>query len=218
MMPVSFSRMSTFEQCETKYEHLYILKDVRDAGSFHTEYGTRIHEALEHYGRDGRPLSQEAVRYQPVVDLLLNKPGVRYFEHQMAIDVDHQPVDWNSPFAWFRGIADVLILNDSKAVIVDWKTGKVKDNPTQMILFALLVMDHFPEIEEVSTAFVWLAHNEVTSSTYCRKRKDQMWASVSPRIDALQKTLDLGVFGKTKSGLCGWCPVESCEHWRKRRE
>ena len=64
LMPLSYSRLSTFETCPRKFEYLYVLKSVKDEGSTATDYGTRVHEALENYGRalvSGDPVAMEGV-------------------------------------------------------------------------------------------------------------------------------------------------------------
>lgn len=218
MISLSYSRLSTFEQCPRRFEYQYVLKSVVDNGSEATIYGTRIHEALEKYGRDGEELTPETERYKKLVDSLLARPGDKYFEHQMALLKDKTPCDWFDPNVWLRGIADVLVVDGKKAFVGDWKTGKVKDNPTQLMLFACMVMEHFKEVEEVKTAFIWLAHDEVTSSVFQRHFLGHMWRTLAARMDAVQDAVDLGVFQARPSGLCGWCPAKDiCPDRRGKR-
>ena len=206
--PVSFSRLSTFEQCPQKFDYLYVTKNIMDVGNEITAYGTRVHEALEKYARDGVEPSLEAVKWKPLVDRILARPGDKYFEHQMALSPDKTPCDWFAPDVWLRGIADVLIVNGEKAWVGDWKTGKVKDNPTQLQLFAALTFVHFPEVQQVKTSFIWLAHDDVTESTYRRTVLPHIWTALDPRFDAVQDAVDIGVFAAKPSGLCGWCPAK----------
>ena len=209
MIALSYSRLSTFESCPRKFEHLYVNKDVVDAGSEATIYGTRVHEALELYGRDGTPLTPETEKYAPMLDLILSQPGQKHFEYQMALLEDKTPCDWFDKNVWLRGIADVLIVDGKTATVVDWKTGKVKDNPTQLKLFACMVMEHFPEVEVVKSAFVWLQHHEVTQSKFERYWLPQMWGGLTPRMDAVQVANDMGVFPTRPSFLCPWCPAKT---------
>lgn len=218
MIALSYSRLSTFESCPRKFEHLYVLKNVQDLGSEATIYGTRVHEALEKYGRDGAPLTEETKHHKGLVDQILSQPGDKYFEHQMALDVNKQPCDWFSKDVWLRGIADVLIVDGEAAIICDWKTGKVKDNPTQLTLFACMVMEHFPQVNKVKSAFVWLGHNEVTQSRFSRDYLKELWGSLTPRMDAVQDAYSIGVFKAKPSGLCPWCAAKDiCPDARKRR-
>ena len=87
LMPLSYSRLSTFETCPRKFEYLYVLKSVKDEGSTATDYGTRVHEALENYGRalvSGDPVAMEGVialeggeagKCLPMVKKICSRPG-----------------------------------------------------------------------------------------------------------------------------------------------
>lgn len=217
MIALSYSRLSTFEQCETKFQYLYVDKTVKDKDNEFTIYGTRVHEALEKYGQGTAPLTPETEKHQGLVDALLSQPGDKYFEHQMALDEYKTPCDWFNPKVWLRGIADVLIVNGDVAFVIDWKTGKVKDNPTQLKLFACMVMEHFPAVKRVKTAFVWLGHNEVTSQTFSREYLQEMWNTLTPRMDAVQQAVTLGFFKSKPTGLCNWCPAKDVCPDRKKR-
>lgn len=218
MIALSYSRLSTYESCPRKFEHLYVAKDVVDAGSEATLYGTRVHEALELYGRDGTPLTEETEHYKPIMDVLLSRPGTKHFEYQMALTQHRVPCDWFDKEVWLRGIADILIVNGSKAFVGDHKTGKVKDNPTQLKLFACMVMEHFPEVQEVKTAFIWLGHGQITDATFTREYLAETWASLMPRLDAVQEAHAVGVFPTKPSGLCPWCPAKGmCPDARRAR-
>lgn len=209
-MPLSYSRLSCFETCQQQFDYLYVTKCVKDPGNVHTEYGIRVHESLETYAKtkDAAQLTVETVKYGPVVDAILRKQGAKYFEHQMAINGDMQPCDWFAQDVWVRSIADVLLVDGRKAYCLDWKTGKVKDNPTQMQLFACMVMLHFPEVDEVKTSFIWLAHDKTTEVTYSRAQFPLLWEGLSKRFAALQDTVDLGVFKAKPSRLCNWCAAK----------
>jgi RecB family exonuclease len=224
-MAMSYSRLSTFEQCPAKFDYLYVTKLVRDAGSEASEYGNRVHEVLEKYGKDELDLDslglegkQTLQRWGSVVDSIKNKPGEKYYEFNMAVDENNHPVDWFSADVFIRSIADVLVVDGSVAYCLDYKTGKVRENPTQLQLFAAMVFWHFPEVETVKTSFIWLKFDEVTNATYQRKYLSALWDGLKPRFDKVQETIDLGVFDTKPSGLCPWCPAKGmCPDARGRR-
>lgn len=228
-MPLSFSRLSTFEQCPAKFDYLYNSRTVQDSSNAHTEYGTRVHLGLELYGRglcgDAAAEAEFAALgnrsefepFLPLVDKIVARPGQKLFEHEMALSVAKTPCDWRAPDVWIRGIADVLIVDGAKAWCGDYKTGKVKDNPTQLQVFSLLTMLHFPEVEEVKTSFIWLSHNDISTTTYKRRTLPHLWLALEPRFKAVQDAVDLGVFKAKPSGLCPWCPAKDlCPQARRR--
>lgn len=225
-MALSYSRLSTFEQCPAKFDYLYVTKRVKDEDNIHTVFGSRVHEKLENAGKHGgvgvvlgdMHLDPEIAPFLPLVQRILDQPGEKLFEHQMALTVAREPCDWFAPEVWLRGIADVLIINGKTAAALDWKTGKVKNNPTQLMLFAAMVMSNMPQIDVVKTAFVWLQHNDITPATYTRAQLPTMWGQLLPRFHAVQESVDLGVFKTKPSGLCPWCPAKGiCPDARSRR-
>ena len=215
VMPLSFSRLSTFEQCPAQFDYLYVSKRVQSTTNEAADYGDRVHKVLEAYGRgtlDTGALTEEGSstlkQWGGVVDKITSRGGDKYFEHQMAVNRQLQPVDWFAKDVWIRSIADVLIVDGDTAYCLDYKTGKVKDNPTQLQLFAAMVMWHFPQVNTVKTSFVWLKFNEVTNAKYERRFLDALWRALEPRFDKVQETIDLGVFDTKPSGLCPWCPAK----------
>lgn len=225
VMSLSFSRLSTFEQCPAKFDYLYVSKSCRDSGSEASEYGNRVHEVLELYGKGeldvdnlGLEGKQTLKRWGHLVDKINSRSGEKYYEYQMAVDQGLAPCDWMADGAYIRSIADVLIVDGDRAYCLDYKTGKVKDNPTQLQLFAAMVFWHFPEVKTVKTSFIWLKFDEVTNATYSRTHLNALWSGLKPRFDDVIDTVDLGMFKAKPSGLCPWCPAkEICPDARLRR-
>jgi len=232
VMPLSFSRLSTFEQCPAQFDYLYVSKRVQSTSNEAADYGDRVHKLLEAYGRcatdDERALmrgtaslegKQTLDSWAGMVDKILARSGDKLFEHQMAVNADLRPTGWFDKDVWIRSIADVLVIDGSTAYCLDYKTGKVKDNPTQLQLFAAMVMWHYPEVQTVKTSFIWLRFNELTNVTYERRFLAPLWNALSPRFYAVQETIDLGVFKTKPSGLCPWCPAQAlCPDARLKRK
>ena len=220
---LSYSRLSTFEQCQAKFDYLYVTKNVKDQGNEVSAYGNRVHEVLELYGKNelagelGIEAKQTLQRWGGLVDKINSRAGDKYYEYQMAINKNREPVDWFSGDAYFRSIADVLIVDGSTAYCLDYKTGKIKYNPTQLQLFAAMVFQHFPEVSTVKTSFIWLMHDKLDNTTYERRHLQSLWNGLQPRLDMVKEVVDLGVFKTKPSGLCPWCPAkEICPDARLR--
>lgn len=216
VMPLSFSRLSTFEQCPAQFDYLYVSKRVQSTSNEAADYGDRVHKVLEAYGNgslDKDSLSEEGCstlkQWGAVVEKIMARSGTKLFEQQMAVNRQLQPVDWFAADVWIRSIADVLIIDGDTAYCLDYKTGKVKDNPTQLQLFAAMVMWHYPEVKTVKTSFMWLRFNEMTNAKYERRFLAALWRGMEPRFDKVQEVIDLGVFDTKPSGLCPWCPAKA---------
>lgn len=225
VMPLSFSRLSTFEQCPAQFDYLYVSKRVQSTSNEAADYGDRVHKVLEAYGNaigQGQEAKEAAVALEDtdearstlkqwggVVEKIMARPGTKLFEQQMSVNRQLQPVEWFAKDVWIRSIADVLVVDGDTAYCLDYKTGKVKDNPTQLQLFAAMVMWHFPEVKTVKTSFVWLRFNEMTNAKYERRFLGALWRGLEPRFDKVQEIIDLGVFNTKPSGLCPWCPAKA---------
>lgn len=225
VMPLSFSRLSTFETCEAQFDYLYVSKRVQSQSNDASDYGDRVHKVLEAYGKstlDEATLSDEGKqtlkRWGPLVDKITARPGNKFFEHQMSVNKHLQPTGWFDADVWIRSIADVLVVNGDTAYCLDYKTGKVKENPTQLQLFAAMVMWHFPEVQKVKTSFLWLKYDDATNATYERRYLDALWRAMEPRFTKVQDIIELGVFKAKPSGLCGWCAAKNiCPDARLKR-
>jgi RecB family exonuclease len=224
-MPLSFSRLSTFENCQAQFDYLYVSKRVQNMSNEASDYGDRVHKVLEAYGLalvagtaaargmaaledDTLENKQTLERWGPLVEKITSRNGDKYFEHQMSVNRQLQPVDWFAKDVWIRSIADVLVIDGDTAYCLDYKTGKVKDNPTQLQLFAAMVMWHYPQVNTVKTSFIWLRFDEVTNAKYERRFLDSLWRALEPRFDKVQEVIDLGVFKAKPSGLCPWCAAK----------
>ena len=187
-------------------------------GSVYTEYGTRVHEALEKVATEGAEHTEETRPFAQILGKILNKPGEHRYEYKMAVTSEKIPCEWFAPEVWLRSIADVLIINGEKAILLDYKSGKVKEDPTQLIIFVAMVFIHFPEVESVKAGYIWLLKGEVTSLTYTRNMLPHIWLGISPRLEQLQDAVDMGVFVAKPSPLCSWCPAKDiCPDAQQKR-
>ena len=100
----------------------------------------------------------------------------------------------------------------------DYKTGKVRESPLQLQLFAAMVFWCFPQVQRVATSVLWLKFDKTSDAVFRREHLEPMWNALKPRLDEVQDTIDLGVFDTTPSGLCPWCPAQKiCPDARTRR-
>lgn len=216
----SFSSMNTYNTCPKQYYLTYVNPVIPYQETDATRWGTEVHLALEEYCRDGKPLPEKCQQFKPYGDKIRALPGVKFYEQEMALNKALQPVAFNDPDAWVRGIIDVLVLKDNKALVNDWKTGKVKPDSDQLKLFAGFVMQTYPHIESVKTVYSWIAHKKTTVETYTREDLPQIWIHFVTKMSKIEASYSKDRWIPKTSGLCnGWCGAtrEHCEFWRPRR-
>lgn len=206
----TFSSLDKFVTCPKQYYHLRVARDFVDPPSPQKDWGDLVHRCLEMYVKEGKPLPKGMTQWKSFVDKLLRLPGDVYTEEPFAIDRNFQPCEWDD--AWSRGIADLFILHNDRAVVLDYKTGKRKDSD-QLCLYALYVFAHHPQVEFVHTCFAWLKDQKVDKQTFHRSEISDLWAKFLPIVSRLEIAHDKNQWPPRPSGLCRrWCPVLSCEH------
>ena len=225
--PWSISSLDRFDNCPKQYNAVVVAKRVKDDMGAAADYGNYIHEHFEHYLRDRTPLpttnpmhfngERTPAYYQAYCDYLLTLPGEHRIEMKLALNKKLEPCDFWSPDVWVRGKADFLALDGVIARGIDHKTGKRKPS-RQMTLMALLLFHHFPEIEEVRTAFFWLKVNERDTGKYVRADIPAMWNQFVTSLNQYKLAYHTDKWQARESGLChGWCPVTDCAFWKPKR-
>lgn len=219
----SFSRLTDFEQCPRKFHHKYLLKDVKEPPSEHMEYGKQVHKAIEDYINTGKPLPKTQLHMKPMIDALQKKYPTNYAELQLAVDQDWQPTDWFAKNVMARAMLDwTLFSDDGKfAVLIDWKTGKVKEELDQLELSAAMLFAHYPDLQTITPKLIFTEHKQtVPEDNFMVGRgvEDQIMEEFWERGENIQHAVRSGKWQPRKSGLCGWCPLrpDQCE-FKKRR-
>ena len=211
MIRWSYSSMSLFQQCPKKYFHLRVAKDIKQEESEQMRYGLVVHKAAEDYVRDGTPLPEAFSYMAEPLDRLKKFDGDKYCEHQMGITQDLQACSFAAPDVWWRGIADLLIVNGDTARVVDYKTGKVPADQYKASallpskIYAYLceqVLGERPK--QIRLLYVQFGKTLVVDVTdddvaYAEKRVREAWA----KIDGWYEE---GYFPPQRNNLCDkWC-------------
>lgn len=151
---------------------------------------------------------------QPVLDALIAKSGSKHAELKLAATKDFEPCSWFSKETWVRGIIDLLILDEENKVawVVDYKTGSDKyPDRDQLELMALLTFAHYPQVEKVNAALLFVVKNSMTKHKVDAASTDKILWSYRERVARIEDAYEAGVWNPKQSGLCPWCPVKTCE-------
>lgn len=210
----SFSALTTFEQCPKKYYHLKVAKDFRDADSQASTDGKFIHDALYKRVIHNTPLPISLRHHEDICLKWIAADGEKNGEMKMALNSKFQPRDFFARDVWVRAVIDLLVTRGSLAIINDWKTGKKKEDFTQLKLSAAVLSQYMPEIEEFRLVFTWLRDRDMSVETVTKAQLKQVWIDFHSRVTTLNKAVKTTNFPANPTPLCGWCPVGSCPHYR----
>lgn len=181
---------------------------MTDPGSEATHYGERIHKFLEDRLKTNTELPQEAAHYEGITSAILKgMKGDLLVEQELTLNAELNPTGWFDDDAWLRTKIDVLVINQSGAKVLDWKTGKRKPDFDQLELYALQIFAHYPEVKRVSVGFVWLKDRAIDRDSYLRQDAAALWEKLLTQINRIEKSLETEVWPARPSGLCRFCPA-----------
>jgi CRISPR/Cas system-associated exonuclease Cas4 (RecB family) len=208
----SYSALKEYENCPKKYYEIRVAQNYTVIPSEQMIYGTEVHKALEDYVKDGKELAVNYLRFKPAADALIDIPGEKYPEHEMALFRDKTPCDFADSNRWVRGIVDLLIVDGDYAFIVDYKTGSSKyPDPKQLRLMSLMTFAHFPNVNKIKAGLLFVMHGSFVTEEYTREELDKSWAKFNGPLGRLDNSYDNNVWPPNPTPLCKYCPVKSCD-------
>jgi RecB family exonuclease len=218
----SYSSIKTFDQCPKKYYHLKVAKDVKDEPGEAADYGTAVHAAAEYFIKDGTPIPDKFKFMRPILEPLAQRPGDKYTELKLGVRVTpeaYEPCGFFDKGVWYRGIADLLIVDGPRAWLLDYKTGKSAKyaDMKQLDLMAGAVFVHFPEVQTIKSGLAFVVSNEFPNKTHERGKLTEYMTVFEEQLDMLDAAMEADTWSAKPSGLCPWCPVQTCPNWKPRR-
>lgn len=222
-IPVSWSKINQFNLCPLKFKTQYLDKtypDESDNPNFIR--GNNLHKQLENYalakirGAANLPaLAPEAAGVKPIIDKLIDTHPIAVPESKICLDKDWKPVSWfDNSVAYFRCIIDFLAINGPQCVCIDYKTGKVRDYDTeggQLHLTAGAIFALYPEVNDITMAYMYLDHKQTVKKKFNRKEAPQLQGYV---IDAFDKINAEEAFSPKINDYCYFCKLtkDQCKY------
>jgi hypothetical protein len=211
----SYSSISLFQQCPRKYHRLRVLKDVVEPPQAHLDYGSAVHKVAEDYVCGGVDIPEKYSFIQPALDSLKGLSGEKHCEYEMGLTKDFQPCKFKDPDVWFRGIADLLVIDGDEAKIVDYKTGRSSQyaDIKQLELLSLLVFKHFSNVKRVKAGLIFLVARDLIKAEFTDDQQSNAWAKWLPEIERLETAFETDVWNPKPNFTCRkFCAVMDCEH------
>ena len=213
---VSFSTLSTFEQCPYA---VYLNKVVKIQGISGpaADRGSKLHELLEQYvlGNTSE-INWKAFKagdyHAPIIDSFRAahsaKPKSCVPELLLAFKKDLSKCKWDAKDVWLRGAIDVALFDGrTKATLYDYKSGSnssAAKHRAQLMLYALLMFIRYPKLETIRVAAMYLDLKlDVFYTNYTRSDVDLYWPRYLARLQAVTNCDN---FQPNPNGFtCKWC-------------
>ena len=177
-------------------------------------WGKRVHEALDAFIGQGEPLPDELAHHGHLYAFPLGDYTV-YSERKLGIREDGSACDFFADDVYARGVLDVVLLPNRRAdlaMLIDHKTGKVREEPDELQFHAVLLQAHHPLLRSIKGWYNWLAADKMGTVHDLSDTKKYL-QRLSLMQDRIKQAFPLGAqaFPPKQSGLCPWCPVKQCE-------
>lgn len=219
--PYSYSKISTFLSCPKKFKFQYIDK----IGSFLDTpaliKGRTIHYLIENSSLSPElytdEMKQNIQDFPETLEIKKNfensELGIKYFkdidkfpinEYKLGLDFTLSGVDYSKE-SLFNGIVDYICVKNSILYILDFKSGKYKDQKFQDYNQLLFYAIHFFEkykVQNIIISFVYVEHNLENSMELNSEYLDNYKLELLKSIQLIENCQD---FKPNKNKLCDYC-------------
>jgi hypothetical protein len=209
----SYSVAKDYETCPHKYNLVRRLKVVKDT-SFEQSRGIDIHKMFEDATNGVARIPAPYEHYNKIHDKLMEIPGVKFPEYQMAFTTGMELRGWFDRDVWLRAAADLLIVNEDSPVahLVDYKTGKPQyADMTQLQLTSVCIFNAFPHVKRVKTALLFPHVEKMMTGACVVADANQYWTPFMQTYSRILRSVETNDFPKKPNYLCAKCPVKDCE-------
>lgn len=212
----SHTGLDSFETCPREFWHKYIARDLpKEKKSDAQLKGIAIHEAFDVHLRAGVPLPPAMAKHQGLLDGAKRAAEGRTMETEKKLGITSAatPTGFFDKDVWGRGAIDCVIHADNVGFIFDWKTGKEREDDTEIRRHALLLKCAYPGLTKVIGAHAWLQTNKMG-----KVHDLSNFAQTYNEIKTTMKTIEMMDPSKEwparESWKCGFCSVKTCPHNR----
>lgn len=212
--PATYTFMRNFENCPRKAWHINVARDLpKEEATDALKWGNEVHKAFEKTINKDIPLPPHMTEYRPFTVFRLGEVKA---EVKLGVKEDGTPCDFFAGDVFARGVIDVLVTNANLphlAIIIDHKTGSVREDDTELRFHACLLKANYPGIDMISGWYNWLKEKRAGQIHDLALGVLNTWLEIKAFKKKLDELIPLGsdAFPPRENPLCPWCPVKSCE-------
>lgn len=209
--PYSHSKLGTYSTCPRKFKYSVIDKAPRDPSSTEAlTKGRAVHRLLENYP----VIATDNDDHRNIVERFASSSlGQKYLhegqscrELKFGITRDFKPTSYYDRDAMFRGSIDYVLRHGDQLHLIDWKTGKAKDERwqeyDQLVRYAVYFFVSYPSIQSIRISYVYVEHDHENPMVLSRKYLDKYKSDLAEKIQECEEDEE---FPKTPNKLCDFC-------------
>ena len=215
------SKWRDFEQCPAMYHAKYVTKEWKESPNDAMLRGQAVHKDFEDAIKYELKLRDEFAAHQSMVDNLVSmklKGSTVVPEFKFGLSVNYQRVDYfKGERLRVRCGLDVYVLDDRRqALIIDWKTGKPKQEHRQDAEFygscahvglgnlGTSVMYHY--VDDPNASFMVKIEDATAHLS-------NWWQ----KFDYADKMIASGSIPAVSCNACAWCGAFKCPRNRNKK-
>lgn len=214
----SYSSINQFITCPKLYEASRVTKTLPYTETDVIKYGKDLHSAAELYISQGTPLPKPFEFIKSYLDMLNNIKGTKHCELKLGLairDGKFVACDFFATDVYFRGVADLVIIDGERAFVVDYKTGKNAEyaDDKQLGLLAAAIFARFPSVKKIKGMLLFVIAKQIVKTEYNNEQKYDIFVKLSEDLMRRETAHSTGVFNPRQNGLCrNYCGVTACQH------
>ena len=208
---LSYTMLNTYLTiCPYQAAERFIWKNIPFFETDQMREGTAVHEAMENRVGKKVPLPE---KYKPheAFAIPLDQFQQVQCEAQLGITREGQHTRFFGDDVYLRGKLDCSIVHGNKAYLVDWKNGKVREDPFELEVQAVLLKAKYPQLTDIKGQYGWLQHGKM-GQLHTLSDTDRTWGIVRNTGDQIAADRKSGNFEKREGPLCKFCPCKNCEN------
>lgn len=215
MKPLTYSLVSAYNLCPLKAYHEKIA--YTDFGVIEDtearERGIAVHASIDKLFKRREAMTPLDTIPEIVFSFLDYAVEQRWTEMYLGMTYHNEPCDYKDPKCWARGKLDLVLFDGDAACILDWKTGKRREDPLELEFHGMLLKANYPKLTSIKAAYVWLQDGEigdmydVSNTSYIKETAIEV-----------RERVEREVFPPTPNFLCQkYCSVLTCKFNGKRK-
>lgn len=218
----SHTALDSFENCPRAYFEEKVAKSIPFVETREMVRGRDVHKHFENFLLHSTALPADLAMHTEFLSDFKALPGELAGEERIALDVNLKECAYFSKTqqVWYRGQVDARKRDRTArtSYILDHKTGKVKNDFTQLKGFAMWEFLTQPDIDTVKVEFYWTQIRDTAGEVYTRDQLPEILNFFAAKLHRFADAFLTETFPPKQSGLCnGWCGVTGCEFWRPKR-
>lgn len=222
--PYSYSKISTFLSCPLKFKFQYIDNIPGKMDTAALIKGRTIHYLIENSNLTESQYSDEMKQnikdYPEAVEIKKNfeqsELGIKYLknidkpamnEYKLGLSTSFKGTEYSKE-SLFNGIVDYICVKSGMLYLIDYKSGRYKDNRfqdyNQLLFYAIHFFQKY-KIQKIIISFVYVEHNLENDLELNIEYLDNYKRELLSNIIQIENCID---FKPCTSRLCDYCAFQ----------